>query len=180
MTIVIIIIVIIVLAIILLYNHLVGLNIRCKNAWAGIDNQLKRRYDLIPNLVEVTKGYATHERETLMEVIKARNDEGTMNERAKESEEVSDSVKKLLAVAENYPDLKANELFKNLQIELTGTEDKIAFARQFYNDSVQKYNTAIMSFPNNILAKMMNYKEKEYFQVDESEKQTVKVDLKWS
>lgn len=180
MTIVIIIIVIIVLAIILLYNHLVGLNIRCKNAWAGIDNQLKRRYDLIPNLVEVTKGYATHERETLMEVIKARNDEGTMNERAKESEEVSNSVKKLLAVAENYPDLKANELFKNLQIELTGTEDKIAFARQFYNDSVQKYNTAIMSFPNNILAKMMNYKEKEYFQVDESEKQTVKVDLKWS
>ena len=178
MTIVIIIIVIIVLAIILLYNHLVGLNIRCKNAWAGIDNQLKRRYDLIPNLVEVTKGYATHERETLMEVIKARNDEGTMNERAKESEEVSNSVKKLLAVAENYPDLKANELFKNLQIELTGTEDKIAFARQFYNDLVQKYNTAIMSFPNNILAKMMNYKEKEYFQVDESEKQTVKVDLK--
>ncbi len=178
MIIVIIIIVIIVLAIILLYNHLVGLNIRCKNAWAGIDNQLKRRYDLIPNLVEVTKGYATHERETLMEVIKARNDEGTMNERAKESEEVSNSVKKLLAVAENYPDLKANELFKNLQIELTGTEDKIAFARQFYNDSVQKYNTAIMSFPNNILAKMMNYKEKEYFQVDESEKQTVKVDLK--
>lgn len=180
MIIVIIIIVIIVLALILLYNHLVGLNIRCKNAWAGIDNQLKRRYDLIPNLVEVTKGYATHERETLMEVIKARNDEGTMNERAKESEEVSNSVKKLLAVAENYPDLKANELFKNLQIELTGTEDKIAFARQFYNDSVQKYNTAIMSFPNNILAKMMNYKEKEYFQVDESEKQTVKVDLKWS
>lgn len=178
MTIVIIIIVIIVLALILLYNHLVGLNIRCKNAWAGIDNQLKRRYDLIPNLVEVTKGYATHERETLMEVIKARNDEGTMNERAKESEEVSNSVKNLLAVAENYPDLKANELFKNLQIELTGTEDKIAFARQFYNDSVQKYNTAIMSFPNNILAKMMNYKEKEYFQVDESEKQTVKVDLK--
>ena len=180
MIIVIIIIVIIVIALILLYNHLVGLNIRCKNAWAGIDNQLKRRYDLIPNLVEVTKGYATHERETLMEVIKARNDEGTMNERAKESEEVSNSVKKLLAVAENYPDLKANELFKNLQIELTGTEDKIAFARQFYNDSVQKYNTAIMSFPNNILAKMMNYKEKEYFQVDESEKQTVKVDLKWS
>ena len=178
MIIVIIIIVIIVLAIILLYNHLVGLNIRCKNAWAGIDNQLKRRYDLIPNLVEVTKGYATHERETLMEVIKARNDEGTMNERAKESEEVSNSVKKLLAVAENYPDLKANELFKNLQIELTGTEDKIAFARQFYNDSVQKYNTAIMSFPNNILAKIMNYKEKEYFQVNESEKQTVKVDLK--
>ena len=101
-----------------------------------------------------------------------------MNERAKESEEVSNSVKNLLAVAENYPDLKANELFKNLQIELTGTEDKIAFARQFYNDSVQKYNTAIMSFPNNILAKMMNYKEKEYFQVNESEKQTVKVDLK--
>ena len=92
MIIVIIIIVIIVLALILLYNHLVGLNIRCKNAWAGIDNQLKRRYDLIPNLVEVTKGYANHERETLIEVIKTRNDEGTMNERAKESEEVSNSV----------------------------------------------------------------------------------------
>ena len=179
MTVVIIIVIVIIIAIVLLYNHLIGLNIRCKNAWAGIDNQLKRRYDLIPNLVEVTKGYASHERETLIEVVKARNDEGTLSQRALESEKVSKNVKDLLAVAEQYPDLKANELFKNLQIELTGTEDKIAFARQFYNDSVQKYNTAIMSFPNNILAKIMNYKEKDYFEVKENEKENVKVDLKW-
>ena len=96
---------------------------------------------------------------------------------AKNSEEVSASLNKLLMLSENYPDLKANELFKNLQIELTGTEDKIAFARQFYNDSVQHYNTAIMSFPNNILAKMMKYEEREYFKVLEEDKKLVKVEF---
>lgn len=177
MKLVIIVLIIICLLIILLYNYLVRLNIRCKNAWSQIDNQLKRRFDLIPNLVEVTKGYARHESKVLVDVVNARNDAKSMSEMAKNSDEVTDNVKKLLAVAEGYPDLKANEVFKNLQIELTGTEDKIAFARQFYNDSVQQYNTAITIFPNNILAKIMNYKEREYFKVNDEEKKLVKVEL---
>ncbi len=177
MKLVIIVLIIICLLIILLYNYLVRLNIRCKNAWSQIDNQLKRRFDLIPNLVEVTKGYARHESKVLVDVVNARNDAKSMSEIAKNSDEVTDNVKKLLAVAEGYPDLKANEVFKNLQIELTGTEDKIAFARQFYNDSVQQYNTAITIFPNNILAKIMNYKEREYFKVNDEEKKLVKVEL---
>ena len=177
MKLVIIVLIIICLLIILLYNYLVRLNIRCKNAWSQIDNQLKRRFDLIPNLVEITKGYARHESKVLVDVVNARNDAKSMSEIAKNSDEVTDNVKKLLAVAEGYPDLKANEVFKNLQIELTGTEDKIAFARQFYNDSVQQYNTAITIFPNNILAKIMNYKEREYFKVNDEEKKLVKVEL---
>ena len=174
---IILIIVILLVLIIFLYNYLVKLNIRCQNAWSQIDNQLKRRYDLIPNLVEVTKGYAAYERETLVSIVNARNQNPTMNELAKETEVVSENVKQLLAVAENYPDLKANEVFKNLQIELTGTEDKIAFARQFYNDTVQHYNSAIMMFPSNIMAKILKYKEKEYFKVTEEEKKEVKIEL---
>ena len=177
MKIVLIILIVLIVLIILLYNHLVQLNIRCKNAWSQIDNQLKRRADLIPNLVEVTKGYAKHESETLVNVVNARVGANNLSEMAKNSEEVSASLNKLLMLSENYPDLKANELFKNLQIELTGTEDKIAFARQFYNDSVQHYNTAIMSFPNNILAKMMKYEEREYFKVLEEDKKLVKVEF---
>ncbi len=173
---IIIIILIIVFAIVLLYNHLIKLDMRCKNAFSQIDNQLKRRYDLIPNLVEVTKGYAAHERETLVNVVNQRN-ASSMSELAKESEVVSKNVKKLLAVAEGYPDLKANEVFKNLQIELTGTEDKIAFARQFYNDTVQHFNTAITVFPNNIMANILKLKEKEYFKVKDEEKEVVKVEL---
>mgnify|MGYP002627374456 CR=1 FL=1 len=177
MKILIIVLIIIAILIVILYNYLVRLNIRCKNAWSQIDNQLKRRFDLIPNLVEVTKGYAKHERETLVNVVNARNSAKTMSDIAKNSEEISNNVKSLLAIGENYPELKANEVFKNLQIELTGTEDKIAFARQFYNDSVQHYNTAITIFPNNIMAKIMGYKEREYFKVEENEKQMVKVEL---
>lgn len=172
-----IIIAVIVVAIILLYNHLISLNIRCNNAWAQIDNQLKRRADLIPNLVEVTKGYADYESKVLVEVVNARNDNSSMSELAKNSEEVSKNLKSLLMLGESYPDLKANEVYKNLQIELTGTEDKIAFARQFYNDSIQHYNTAIAMFPNNIMAGMMKYKEREYFKVADSEKEVVKVEL---
>lgn len=173
---IIIIILIIVIAIVLLYNYLIKLDMRCKNAFSQIDNQLKRRYDLIPNLVEVTKGYAAHERETLVNVVNQRN-ASSMSELAKESEAVSKNVKQLLAVAEGYPDLKANEVFKNLQIELTGTEDKIAFARQFYNDTVQHFNTAITVFPNNIMANILKLKEKEYFKVKDEEKEVVKVEL---
>lgn len=171
------IIVIIIILLVILYNYLVRLNIRCNNAWSQIDNQLKRRADLIPNLVEVTKGYASYESNVLTEVIDARNKANTMSEKAKNSEEVSAQLNKLLMLSENYPDLKANEVFKNLQIELTGTEDKIAFARQFYNDTVQHYNTAIMVFPNNIMAKIMKYTEKEYFKVNDNEKELVKVEL---
>lgn len=170
-----IIIIVILLAIIILYNYLVKMNIRCQNAWSQIDNQLKRRADLIPNLVEVTKGYAAHESEVLKNVASLRS--GSMSQMAKQSEEVSNNLKSLLAVAESYPDLKANEVFKNLQIELTGTEDKIAFARQFYNDTVQHYNSAIMMFPNNIMAKILKYQEREYFKVSEEDKKEVKVEL---
>lgn len=172
----IIVLVIIILGIIFLYNYLVKLNIRCQNAWSQIDNQLKRRADLIPNLVEVTKGYAKHESEVLTKVTQLRA-EGSMSQMAKQSEEVSVSLNNLLAVAEGYPDLKANEVFKNLQIELTGTEDKIAFARQFYNDTVQHYNSAIMMFPSNIMAKILQYTEKEYFKVADEDKKEVKVEL---
>ncbi|MBR2833555.1 MAG: LemA family protein [Bacilli bacterium] len=177
MKVLIVVLIILALLIIFLYNYLVKLNIRCKNAWSQIDNQLKRRSDLIPNLVEVTKGYAKHESKVLVDIVNARNEAKTMSEIAKNSEEITNNVKKLFALSENYPDLKANEVFKNLQIELTGTEDKIAFSRQFYNDSVQQYNTAITIFPNNILAKIMKYKEREYFKVDENDKKIVKVEL---
>ncbi len=170
-------IVVIIVSIVILYNYLVKLNIRCKNAWSQIDNQLKRRADLIPNLVEVTKGYASYESKVLIDVINARNRANTMSEKAKNSEEVSNQLNKLFMLSESYPDLKANEIFRNLQIELTGTEDKIAFARQFYNDTVQHFNTAITVFPNNIMAKMMKYKEREYFKVSDDEKQQVKVEL---
>ncbi len=165
----------VIIIIIVTYNKIVGLNIRCQNAWASIDNQLKRRADLIPNLVEITKNYAKYESETLLKVVEARNTK--ISEIGKQSKEISEGVKKLLALSESYPDLKADKLFLNLQVELTGTEDKIAYARQFYNDCVQYFNTSIMMFPNNILANMMKYKEREYFQINESEKENVSVKL---
>lgn len=169
------IIVLLIIVFVFIYNKLVSLNVRCKNAYASIDNQLKRRADLIPNLVEVTKGYAKHESETLERIVLARTN--SISEQAKQSEEVTKSLKSLLAVSESYPELKANELFENLQIELTGTEDKIAYARQFYNDSVQHFNTAIMTFPNNLIASMFRFKEREYFEVSEEDKKVVKVQL---
>jgi len=169
------IIVLIIILTIFLYNRIVSLNVRCNNAWASIDNQLKRRADLIPNLVEVTKGYAKHESETLEKIVLARNE--SITDKAKQSEEISKGLNKLFALTENYPELKANELFQNLQIELVGTEDKIAYARQFYNDTVQHFNTAIMMFPNNLLAKMLNFKEKEYFKVLDEDRKRVDVKL---
>ena len=169
---------IILLIIIIIYNRLVMLNIRCKNGWASIDNQLKRRNDLIPNLVEVTKGYAKHESETLEKIVKARSiSSSNIDEIATNSKAISNGVNNLLAIAEQYPDLKANEVFMNLQIELTGTEDKIAYARQFYNDSVQLYNTSIEQFPSNLLAKLFKFEQRQYFVVSDSEKQNVEVKL---
>lgn len=177
MIILLIIIIALIVLVFALYNYIVKLNLRCDNAYAQIDNQLKRRIDLIPNLVEVTKGYATHEVETLVAVVNARNEAHTLSEKAKNSEETTKSIQSILALTESYPELKANKLYENLQIELVGTEDKIAFARQFFNDCIQKYNSAIMVFPNNIIANIFNFKEREYFQVSDKDRENVKIEL---
>jgi LemA protein len=152
------------------YNGLVSLRNRIENAWAQIDVQLKRRYDLIPNLVETVKGYASHERETLDAVITARN--AGMNasgpvEQAQAENQITGALKSLFALSEAYPDLKANQNFSQLQEELTGTEGRIAYARQFYNDTVYRYNTKIQSFPANLLAGAFRFTEREYFQADD-------------
>ena len=167
-----------ILSIIGMYNNLVSLKMRVKNAWAQIDVQLKRRFDLIPNLVETVKGYAAHEQGTLEKVIAARNSyatASTIEDKAAANNELSKTLKSIFALSESYPDLKANTNFMALQTELTGTEDKIAYSRQFYNDTVQMYNTAIMKFPANIIAGMFGYKEEPFFQIDEAQKEPVKV-----
>ena len=167
-----------ILSIIGMYNNLVSLKMRVKNAWAQIDTQLKRRFDLIPNLVETVKGYAAHEQGTLEKVIAARNSyatASTIEDKAAANNELSKTLKSIFALSESYPDLKANTNFMALQTELTGTEDKIAYSRQFYNDTVQMYNTAIMKFPANIIAGMFGYKEEPFFQIDEAQKEPVKV-----
>jgi LemA protein len=152
------------------YNGLVSLRNRIENAWAQIDVQLKRRYDLIPNLVETVKGYAAHERETLDAVIEARN--AGMNatgphDQAEAENQITGALKSLFALSEAYPDLKANQNFGQLQEELTGTEGRIAYARQFYNDTVYRYNTKIQSFPSNVLANAFRFSEREYFEADD-------------
>jgi LemA protein len=152
------------------YNGLVSLRNRIENAWAQIDVQLKRRYDLIPNLVETVKGYAAHERETLDAVITARNagmNAGNPHEQAEAENQITGALKSIFALSEAYPDLKANQNFAQLQEELTGTEGRIAYARQFYNDTVYRYNTKIQSFPANVLANSFRFREREYFQADD-------------
>ncbi len=163
------------------YNGLVGFRNAVKNAWAQIDVQLKRRYDLIPNLVETVKGYAKHERETFEMVTKARNlaqqaSSAGASERGKLEGELGMALGRLLAVAEAYPELKANQNFLALQEELTSTENKISFSRQYYNDSVLKYNNKIQMFPSNVIAGMFNFKLGEFFEVTTpAEKEPVKV-----
>lgn len=174
------IVVVIGLFIMFTYNRLVGLKQRLKNAWAQIDVQLKRRFDLIPNLVETVKGYAAHEQETLEKVISARNmyaNSDSIKGKAEADNMLTDTLKSIFALSENYPDLKANENFGKLQTELTGTEDKIAFSRQFYNDTVQMYNNAIMVFPSNFVANMFNFKEEDFFEAAATEKEPVKVEF---
>jgi len=171
----IIVIILLIIVFIVLYNKIIRQNMRCKNAFASIDNQLKRRNDLIPNLVEITKGYMKYETETLEKIVKIRSE--NINELAHISDNITNNVKTLFAKAENYPDLKANEIFKKLQIELTGTEDKIAFARQFYNDCVQSYNTTIESFPTNIIAQLFKFTKNQYFQVKEEERKEINIKL---
>jgi LemA protein len=168
------IIAVLILFIIGLYNGLVGLRNLVKNAWAQIDVQLKRRHDLIPNLVESVKGYAKHERETFEMVTKARNlaqqsSSAGAAERAKVEGELSMALGRLLAVAEAYPELKANQNFLALQEELTSTENKISFSRQYYNDSVLKFNNKIQMFPSNVIAGMFSFKAGEFFETKATE-----------
>jgi LemA protein len=152
-----------------LYNGLVRMRNRIEAAWAQIDVQLRRRYDLIPNLVETVKGYATHERETLDSVTQARaaatSATGPADQAAKENV-LTQSLRSLFAVSEAYPDLKANQNFLSLQEELSATEGRIAYARQYYNDAVLRYNTKIQSFPAVVLAGALRFEEREYFEAD--------------
>jgi len=153
-----------------IYNGLVRRRNQVKNSWAQIDVQLKRRHDLIPNLVETAKGYMKHERETLESVTNARNlaqqaSSAGAGERAKAEGELSSVLSRLLVVVENYPDLKANQNFLALQEELTSTENKISFSRQYYNDSVLRYNNQTQMFPSNIVASMTGFKASEFFEV---------------
>jgi LemA protein len=164
------IVILIIVVLIATYNKLVRLRNQVKNAWAQIDVQLKRRHDLIPNLIETVKGYMKHERETLEAITKARNlaqqaASSGPGARAKAETELSSALGRLLAVVENYPDLKANQNFLALQEELTSTENKISFSRQYYNDSVLSYNNRTQMFPSNIVANMTGFKASEFFEV---------------
>ena len=175
--------VIIVLAIIIaiMYNSLVTLKQRTQNAWSQIDVQLQRRFDLIPNLVECVKGYMTHESKTLENVTKLRtswSEATTADEKMKLDNELSSSLKSIMAVAESYPDLKANQNFISLQGELTDTENKISYSRQFYNDIVTRYNTKIQTVPSNIIAGIFGFKAQELYKIDTEEaRKSVKVDF---
>lgn len=160
------------------YNSLIKARIRIKEAWADIDVQLKRRYDLIPNLVETVKGYASHEKETLEKVTALRNKamSSTGKEKMEAENQLSDTLKSLFAVVENYPELKANQNFLNLQKELIDTEDKIQAARRFYNGNVRDYNIMLSVFPKNIVASIFGFKPEPLFEVkEESEREPVKV-----
>ena len=163
-----------------IYNKLVKLRARVKNAWAQIEVHLKRRFDLIPNLVSTVKGYAAHESETLEKVIAARNKFTTapdMKSQMDASNELSGLLSRLMVLTESYPDLKANANFLSLQNDLKDTENKIAFTRQFYNDTAMKYNTAIETFPTVIIAGMFGFKDTPYFQAGEEAQAAPKVEF---
>ncbi len=161
------------------YNGLVKLRNGIEAAWAQIDVQLKRRYDLIPNLVETVKGYASHERATLEAVINARNRAMSAptgsHDQAKAEDAISGALRQLFALSESYPDLKANQNFAQLQEELVATEDKVAYSRQFYNDRVLRYNSKIQAFPGVIFANAMGFKPREYFEADDDARGSVQV-----
>jgi len=177
-------VVIVLLAIYLIgtYNSLVQLRQRVQNAWSQVDVQLKRRHDLIPNLVSTVKGYAQHEKDTLEAVTRARTmamNAGNIREQMQAENMLNNALRSLFAVAEAYPDLKANTNFLQLQNELSDTESKIAFARQFYNDTVQKYNTKLEMFPSNLVAGMFGFAAADYFtlQGEPDARQGVKVEF---
>ncbi|MDH4112709.1 MAG: LemA family protein [Actinomycetota bacterium] len=163
-----------------LYNRLVRLRTRCDDGWATIDVQLRRRYDLIPNLVETVQGYATHERELFERVTEARTraiGAGDITDQASAENAVTAGLGKLMAVVEAYPALKADQHFLALQEELVGTESKIAYARQFYNDQVRRMNTAVDTFPSNLVANAFGFDERAFFDIDDPVSEPVQVDL---
>ena len=172
------IIVLVLLFVLSTYNSLVQLRNKVKDQFSQIDIQLKKRADLIPNLVETVKGYAKHEKGTLEDVVKARNtylSAGTPDEKMKSSGELSQCINKLFALAESYPDLKANENFLDLQTQLKDVEDKISYARQFYNDSVLMFNNKIQTVPSNIIASMFHFEKENFFEATEDERKNVEV-----
>ena len=175
------ILVIIVIAVIALYNALVKARIKVDNAWSQIDVQLQRRFDLIPNFVETVKGYMTHENETFEKIAELRTswaNAETVSEKATLDSQLSDTLKSIMAISEGYPDLKANQNFSELSEELRNTENKISFARQFYNDSVTIYNTKLEVFPSNIIAGMFHFKARDLFNTESDEaRKNVKVDF---
>lgn len=178
MTIAIIILVVLALIFISIYNSLVGKRNKVKNSWSQIDVQLKRRFDLIPNLLETVKGYAAHEKTTFEQVTEARTkylSAGTPSDMMKANGELTQVLSRLFAVAEAYPELKANTNFQELQAELSKTEDKISFARQFYNDVVMDYNNAVQMFPSSFIASLFSFREETFFNIDESEKSVPQV-----
>lgn len=162
------------------YNNLVKLNNKAKESFATMDVYLKKRWDLIPNIVETVKGYAKHEKDTLKEIVSARNgnyDNLSQEEKIKTNEQINRGISKLMALAESYPDLKANENFLSLQSELSSIEDEIAQSRKYYNAVVRDYNNEVEMIPSNIVAKTLGYKSKEMFIAEENEKKSVKVKL---
>ncbi len=181
LVIVLIVIAVLVLIVIKLYNDLVKLRQKVRNGWSQIDVQLQRRFDLIPNLVDTVKGYMAHESSVLEKVTELRSswaNATSIKEKSNLDNELSGALKTIMAVSENYPDLKANQNFSQLQEELQNTENKIAFSRQFYNDVATKYNTKIEVVPSNIIANMFGFKPEELFQVDTAEaRKNVKVDF---
>ncbi len=175
------IIVVIVLWVIATYNSLVGSKVKVDNSFSQIDVQLQRRFDLIPNLVECVKGYMEHESDVLTKVTELRTSwasAGSVSEKVEIDNQLSGALKTIMAVSENYPDLKANQNFNGLQQDLKDTENKISYARQFYNDAVTRYNRNLMVFPSNIIASMFHFTPATLFAVDSAEaKQNVKVDF---
>lgn len=176
-------VVVVLLWVVFAYNSFVRMVNRAEEAWADIDVQLKRRYDLIPNLISTVKGYAAHEKDTFEKVTEMRTsamNAGSVEEHAKAENMLTGALKSLFAVSENYPDLKANENFLELQRELSDTENKIQAARRFYNTNVRDLNTALQSFPQNIVGNMFKFEERDFFELDESEaeaKDPVKVEF---
>jgi LemA protein len=175
---VVIVVVLVLLYLVVFYNRLIRRRVRVDGAWSQIDVQLQRRHDLIPNLVETVKGYAGHERDLFEDVAEARSQALSatgVQGRGEAEQQVSGALRRLMAVAEGYPDLKANQNFLALQEELTGTEGRIAYARQFYNDTVQDWNTRIQAFPGSVFAAVFSFKPREFFQADDTSRGPVSV-----
>ena len=181
MLIALIVIAVIIIFIIVLYNSLVTLRLKVDNAWSQIDVQLQRRFDLIPNFVETVKGYMTHESETFEKIASLRTswaNATSVKDKANLDSELSETLKTIMAVSENYPDLKANQNFMQLSEELRNTENKISFSRQFYNDTVTMYHTKLQVFPSNIIAKIFNFKDYDLFKAENDDvRKNVKVDF---